>query len=235
MGIGASCQVKPCPEPSSLSPPHPARALRPFYPCRAPAPPHPDSRQAVGSVEACAREFPSDPGVPTAMPYSIITMPPASLTVQPAVTTAASCQSACSASARCTYFAFYEYNTSAPSAGAAQCFLRVQAADVTVMAGFAPASSTLAIMFEVREGVYAAYPALDADDAAGVGTTLAAGLTWDAARAACQRQPACIGMALGTTANSWRLFSGSAWPEAVGKVRVFGPTLNSWAYNSLTK
>lgn len=195
-------------------------------------PTHP-YHQAVGSAEACAREFPSDAGAPTALPYDIINMPPASLTVQPEVTTLASCQQACAASVRCTYFAFYGYNTSAPSTGAAQCFLRLQAADVTAMAGFAPATSTLAILFEVREGVYTAVPALNADDAAGVGTTLAAGLTWDAARAACQRQAACVGMALGTTPNSWRLFGGSAWNEAVGKVRVFGPTLNSWVPNSL--
>lgn len=182
--------------------------------------------QGLGTDDACAREFPSDAGRPGNMPYDIISMPPASLTLQPGLFTMAACQSACSASARCTYLAFYD--NSQASANASQCFFRLATADVTAIANFSPTTSTLAVLFEVREGVYAAYPALSADDAAGTGSTIASGLTWDAARSACQQQGACVGMAVGPTANLWRLFSGTAWPFAAGKVRVFGPTLNSW-------
>lgn len=170
------------------------------------------------------REFPSDAGKPTYLPYSTIMMPTASLTLQPGLTTAAACQDACSASARCTYLVTIDDAGN----GTSQCFFRLAAADVAAMAGFNPANSTLAVLFEVREGLYAAYPALSAADAAGVGITLAAGQTWDAARAACAGSAACVGMALGATPNSWRLFSGSAQPYASGKVRVFGATLNSW-------
>lgn len=191
-------------------------------------------RQGLGSADACMPEFPSDPDTPANLPYNIITMPEASLTVQPSVASIAECQAACSNNARCTYFAFYDYNTSAASSGSAQCFLRLQATAVEAIPGFNPTTSRNAILFELREGVYATFSALNAAEATAIGITRADGLTWEAARSACRSDASCIGMALSDTPNAWRTFAGVRWPRATAKVRAFGATLNSWVADSVT-
>jgi hypothetical protein len=83
-------------------------------------------------------------------------------------------------------------------------------------------------MFEVKAGIYAAYLAKDAADAGGVGTSIATNhATFDAAKTACDTNPACAGFA-NTAADRWRTFAAARWSMVIGKVRVVGATLNSW-------
>lgn len=177
------------------------------------------------------REFASDPDKPSGLPYDVVSLPAASLSVQPNITTLAGCQSACSGSTLCTYFVFHDVNTT-EGTSPSQCFFRLQGTPVAAMAGFAPTTSTAAILFEVREGVYAVFTALNADEATAIGTTLASGLTWEAARTSCQREALCAGLAVGSAANSWRVFSGTFWPGATAKVKAYGAILNSWVPES---
>ena len=72
------------------------------------------------------------------------------------------------------------------------------------------------------------YAARDAADANTVGAATLKTGTWDAVKTFCDATPACVGMAVGATANSWRAFSGTKWEGATGKVRVVGEALNSW-------
>ena len=83
-------------------------------------------------------------------------------------------------------------------------------------------------MFEVKAGIYAAYVAKDATDALNIGTTRVAVIaSFDAAKTACDADSTCAGFA-NTAAGNWRTFSAAKWEGAVGKVRAFGPALNSW-------
>jgi hypothetical protein len=142
-----------------------------------------------------------------------------------AVADVEACQLACKTDTACQYFAFYTYNVD----GTNNCFLRSAAAALAKVTFDVKAPSTnFAIMFEVKAGIYAAYVAKDAADAAGAGTTIDATLTtFDAAKTACDANAACVGFA-NTAASVWRTFSAAKWEGAVGKVRAFGPALNSW-------
>lgn len=168
-------------------------------------------------------EFTTDGNLPNQLTWDIIPMDAGSLTVQPTVTTRTACQALCSGDDRCQYFAWYDYNVTAGSQ--TQCFTRRAAAAVAPIAGFAPTTSTNAVLFEVKEGLYAVYAATDA---ATIGTTISTGLPWSTAKPACDGNPACVGLAVGSGANSWRLFGAADWEGATGKVKVVGPTLNSW-------
>jgi hypothetical protein len=142
-----------------------------------------------------------------------------------AVADVAACQLACKTDLTCQYFAFYDYNPD----GTNNCFLRLAAAPLAKITFDVKSPSTnFTIMFEVKAGIYAAYLAKDAADAGGVGTSIATNhATFDAAKTACDTNPACAGFA-NTAASVWRTFSAAKWEGAVGKVRAVGPTLNSW-------
>lgn len=81
---------------------------------------------------------------------------------------------------------------------------------------------------QVWEGQYAVYAAINSTDAHGIGVTLATGLSWSAATSYCAKTSACIGIAVGATANSYRAFAGALAEGVVGKIRVVGETINSW-------
>ena len=84
---------------------------------------------------------------------------------------------------------------------------------------------TTALVEQVKQGVYAVYSAISAQDAATVGTELQVG-SFAAMKAYCDATPACIGLSVGSDSAAWRAFSGIKWADAVGKVRVVGETLN---------
>ena len=171
-------------------------------------------------------EFVTDGDKPSYMPYDIIPMNASQyLTAVPSIASQSACQAACSADATCQYYVWYSY--SADSTGNDQCQLRLAAATIAKLSGFEPTTSTNAVLFEAKTGLYAVYAAKDAGDAANIGTTLSTG-NWAAMSAYCGATPACIGLAVGGTGNAWRAFAGAKWESAVGKVRLVGPTLNSW-------
>jgi len=163
-------------------------------------------------------EFPSD-GTDNFLEWDILSMGDGILlgSSQPTV---ADCQDACKQDLACQYFAYYTtYNPD----GVNNCYLRSAAAAIAKV----DATTTLRIMFEVKEGIYAAYVAKDGADALAVGDTLATFDTFDLAKASCDATASCAGFARGT-ASTYRTFAGKKWEDAVGKVRVVGATLNSW-------
>ena len=72
------------------------------------------------------------------------------------------------------------------------------------------------------------HPALSVEDAQGIGAgTLMTG-NFTAVKAYCDAAAACVGMAVGTTPNSYRAFNGTKWEGAVGKDHAWGSKLNMW-------
>ena len=171
-------------------------------------------------------EFVTDGDKPSYLPYDIIPMNASQyLTAVPSTASQTACQAACSGNAKCQYFVWYSY--SADTTGNDQCFLRLATDNIVKLADFAPTTSTNTVLFEAKQGLYAVYAAKDAADADNIGTTLTTG-NWATVSAYCGNTAACVGMAVGSSANTWRAFAGAKWEGAVAKVRVVGPTLNSW-------
>ena len=168
-------------------------------------------------------EFVSD-GATTTLEWDVIPMGTAAgLDAAPTATSLDACQAACSASTKCQYFVFRDYE-----AAASRCKLRLAAAPISRLkfAGEDAPSAPL-LFFEVKESLYTVYAAVNAADAAAVGTTIHASYTtFDTTRLACNSDLSCVGFAW--TGTTWRTFAGTKWEGAIGKVRVVGETLNSW-------
>ena len=166
-------------------------------------------------------EFLSDGSV-TTLEWDVITMAPSVFTDDAAGSVEA-CQAACSSSTSgCQYFLFVSYN-----AAGTKCKLRLTGAAIAKLA-FAgeDAPSAPLLFFEAKESLYTVYAAVDAADAAAVGTSLHTYTTFAATRLACDGDLSCVGFAW--TGTTWRTFAGTKWEGATGKVRVVGETLNSW-------
>jgi hypothetical protein len=146
----------------------------------------------------------------------------AGLDAAPTATSLDACQAACSASTKCQYFVFRDYE-----AAASRCKLRLAAAPISRLkfAGEDAPSAPL-LFFEVKESLYTVYAAKSAADAETVGETLDSFKSFAAARNACDGDLSCVGFAW--TGTTWRTFAGTKWEGAIGKVRVVGETLNSW-------
>lgn len=65
-------------------------------------------------------------------------------------------------------------------------------------------------------------------DAVGATIDAATHTTRAAAAAACDRDPACVGVSHAAGSGFWRTFAGLRWEGAVGRVRAVGETVNSW-------
>jgi hypothetical protein len=131
------------------------------------------------------------------------------------------------------YFAFYSSGGPPNPSGAPVdgCYVRAVGGAIPPLTGAAapaggwdaPASPLVA--FEVREGLYAVYPAAPGEV---VGTALAGGgpRSLDAAKAACDASAECVG--IHGTSNGWALFGAAKREGVVGKVRVVGENLQPW-------
>ena len=89
---------------------------------------------------------------------------------------------------------------------------------------------------QAKDGVYAAYAAIGADntakaaDIAALGINLGAKGTFAATKDYCDSTPACIGIKVATNsgASDWQAFSGDLKPGATAKVKFYGANLTSW-------
>ena len=180
--------------------------------------------QGVATPEDCFGEFVTDGNKPSYLTYDRIPFGSNLLDAQTGVTSATDCQKACSDEPKCQYYEFYSY--SAAGTGNDQCYLRLASAAVAKDASFSTSTTGDYILFEVSEDNYVVYKAKSSLDAANVGIQIAGGLTFDAAKTACDKTAACIGIS--GTGGSWRTFQGITWEGAVGKIKVVGETLNSW-------
>jgi hypothetical protein len=167
-------------------------------------------------------QFVTDGNLPSYLPWDRIAN--AGTTASTGITDRAACQAACAANAKCQYFEFYNYTVSGD-----QCFLRLAAADIAKPAGMvAGANADPYVLFEVKTGLYATYAAADFAEGGSIGTTIGSGLTFAAAKDACDKDPACIGFANTAATDTWRTFAGEKWEDVTGKVRVVGEAINAW-------
>ena len=148
--------------------------------------------------------------------------------------TLAECQVGCGTDNSCQYFEFYA--TGSPSGVDNSCFWRVVTDLTAARIGDnqteawwnVPTGVDGIVLFEIREGSYVVYPKVATEV---IGTTLNLGTSnadFKATRTACDKAPDCIGLTWDGS-NGWRPFKGALWEDAVGKVRVVGDAINTWA------
>jgi hypothetical protein len=205
-------------------------------------PPPPRRRaQGASTPEDCVGQFVTSPGLASFLPYDMIatvtngnSFSDTGLTsiFGDDSTTLEQCQDGCKVISPCQYFTYFNYTTSVPAVGSGKCFLRNAYGMLKTYTAASRISVTdpanLYTLLEAKTGMYAVYPA--ASPYVAIGTTIATGQTWAAAKAACDANPACIGMQNTATgaANVWRTFAGAKWQEATTKIRFEGEALNAW-------
>lgn len=201
------------------------------------------SRPGIFTPEDCYGEYTTDKDVfDNAQAWDLI--PLDKLVHKTVPQTVADCQQLCTDTTDCQYFAFYaeggnmEYPAAAdPMAGKNQCYLRIAS---TAVVNVTTSFDTPAVAFEIREGQYVVYEA-DANEQIGV-TLTTTGQSLFAAKAACEANRECVGIAANTVvvpetapnagdavkAVGWTLFGAVKREGAIGKIRVVGENIQSW-------
>ena len=134
------------------------------------------------------------------------------------------------------YFAFYQQGgpLNASNVNIDGCYLRIVGGAIPVMNNLtnsAPAGgwdrpSSPLVAFEIREGQYVVYPAVDGEVIGVPLTSYGSAMSLLGAKAKCDSDRECVGIQ--STASGWALFAGAKREFVMGKLRVVGENIQPW-------
>ena len=181
------------------------------------------SRVNTSTPEDCVPEFPSNGGSPSKYTFDYFAgLGGLGTDASSSGTTQALCQTACGAN--CIFFTFANTTDGATC----QIFAATTTPDATntkIAAGVPP---TPLLLLEVKPQIYVSYP-VDATLAGAIGTTISSEVNFATAKAACDADASCVGLAATAADNThWRTFKGSLYEGTVTKIKAYGPSINSW-------